>query len=532
MKILATYLGHESSFTFYDNGKITTIELDKLVGDKWFSGQSIPAVEFADICEQAFDIIGTHEFDLWINGSWHNGDYNGHVWHTRFKNIIKAKRVIVGPGHHELHAWGSFYQSPFDKALTISTDGGGNDGVFNIYRCDKETGIHNFERIDRFDFGTIYGLIGALSREVDEKYHFLNVAGKAMGLAPFYKPNDPLTDKEKDVRTQVGLALSSKNMQPIYKKNKLPRETSNWNSNIRNKKSAITIKNNLDSRRYIYFLQNALNHKMNDIIVDRSYEVFSRYDGNVVLTGGVALNVTMNEFIKNESGLNVFVPCNPSDRGLSLGMIYWYLYMTGEKIPEGSQHLTGIPLIGDGPIDPSKRKTSIKTIAKMIKNGAIIGVAEGTNEIGQRALGRRSIICDPSVPGIKDKINSQIKHREMFRPFAPVVLEEHLDYFESWNKDNLEFMSFALKCTDEFKEKFPAVVHVDGTARVQVCKDENSTVYKLMKELGTPLLNTSFNIQGQPIIARESEAFEMLEQGGLDAILVHGVLYKKPKSDK
>ena len=89
-------------------------------------------------------------------------------------------------------------------------------------------------------------------------------------------------------------------------------------------------------------------------------------------------------------------------------------------------------------------------------------------------------------------------------------------------------MSFALECNDDFIEKFPAVVHVDGTARVQLCTDENSTVYKLMKELGTPLLNTSFNIQGQPIIARESEAFEMLEQGGLD-VLVHGVCIKNLK---
>ena len=116
----------------------------------------------------------------------------------------------------------------------------------------------------------------------------------------------------------------------------------------------------------------------------------------------------------------------------------------------------------------------------------------------------------------------------MFRPFAPVVLEEHLHYFKTVSTDNLEFMGYAIQANDEFKEKFPDVVHVDGTSRVQLCTDTNSTVYKLMKELGTPLLNTSFNIQGQPIIARESEAFMMLEEGGLDAILLNGVLYKKP----
>ena len=93
-------------------------------------------------------------------------------------------------------------------------------------------------------------------------------------------------------------------------------------------------------------------------------------------------------------------------------------------------------------------------------------------------------------------------------------------------------MAYAVPVTDEFAEKYPAVCHVDNTARVQLVTDEDSTVYKLLKEIGTPLLNTSFNIQGQPIISRESEAFDMLNSGVLDGIVVNGVLYKKPKSDK
>ena len=532
MRILATYFGHESTIVYYNDGEITQIELDKLVGSKWITAAKIPTVALADILEEVFDIIGTDTFDLWINGSFANNNYNGHIWHTKLSRIINADRVIVGPGHHELHAYSAFFQSPYDKALLFSSDGGGNDGCFNVYRCDKKTGIHLFEKVDRWDFGTFYGNIGALSKEVNETRHYLNVAGKAMGLAALYKPSNPLTKVEKEMRLLVGAIYSGSSMAPIFEKYKLPRNTHDHNLRLSAHRNPYTIDNDLDSRRLIYYSQQTLQSKMETIINERSYEVFSRYDGQIVMTGGVAMNVVMNEHLKRSLGVDVFVPSNPTDRGLALGLIYWYLYLTGQPIPEGSQHFTGIPLIGDGPIDPSKRKTSIKTIAKMLKKGAIIGVAEDTNEIGQRALGRRSIICDPSVEGIKDKINSQVKHREIFRPFAPIVLEEHLDNFRTTSTENLEFMSFALECNDDFIEKFPAVVHVDGTARVQLCTDENSTVYKLMKELGTPLLNTSFNIQGQPIIARESEAFEMLEQGGLDAILVHGVLYKKPKSDK
>lgn len=532
MRILSTYLGHESNMTVWEDGKITIVELDKLTSDKWCQLERKGApVYIAEVLEEAFSFCGGNEFDIWINGSMAYGNRNGCIWPQKYKNIIKAKRIIEGPGHHELHAYCALFQSPFDKALIISSDGGGNDGVFSIYRADKELGIQLFEKIDRFDFGTFYGLLGSLSREINEKYNFLNIAGKAMGLAAMYKPTG--TAEEKKIRKAITKAYASGGYKYFVDKYRLPITWKERNVAVKNPdRPPYLIEDNYTTRAICYYSQRELQNKMNQIITDRTYELFSRYDGNLILTGGVAMNVVMNEFVKNTQGANTFIPCNPSDRGLSLGGLYWYMYLTGMDVPSGSLHNAGIPLIGDGPIDPSKRKTPIKTIANMIKKGKIIGIAEGNSEIGQRALGYRSIVCDPSIPGIKDRLNKQIKHREPFRPFAPIVLEEHLDYFKSYSKDNLEYMSYALETTKEFQEKYPAVTHVDGTARVQVVTDKNSTVYKLLKEIGTPLLNTSFNIQGQPIIARESEAFAMLKAGGLDAILVHGVLYKKPVVDK
>ena len=145
MKILTTYLGHESNIVTYIDGKITIFELDKLLGEKWTKVATKPVVEICNIFEQVFDIIGTNSFDLWVNGSiGDEGNGNGDVWATKFKKIIDYKRHINGPGHHLCHGFSSFYQSPFEKAFIISSDGGGNDGVFNMYRADRQNGLQLF----------------------------------------------------------------------------------------------------------------------------------------------------------------------------------------------------------------------------------------------------------------------------------------------------------------------------------------------------------------------------------------------------
>ena len=234
--------------------------------------------------------------------------------------------------------------------------------------------------------------------------------------------------------------------------------------------------------------------------------------------------VINNQKIKDR-GFNVFVPPNPSDSGISLGSLFWFMHIAGIEIPDQDYKFSGIPLIENKKFR-KKRKTPIKTLASMIQDGAILGIVEGDMEVGPRALGHRSIICDPSIKGIKDKINKDVKHREFYRPFAPIVLEEQLDqYFEREDWSNLEHMSYAVKAKIEFESKYSAACHVDGTARVQVCYDKDSTVYKLLEEVGTPLLNTSFNDNGKPIISNIEDAYMMLPS--LDGIVVNGVLITK-----
>ena len=200
------------------------------------------------------------------------------------------------------------------------------------------------------------------------------------------------------------------------------------------------------------------------------------------------------------------------------------MHLVGLPVPDQDYKFCGTPLIENKKLK-KKRKSSIKALAKMIKDGAILGIVEGQSEIGPRALGRRSIICDPSNKDVVERLNKDIKHREWYRPFAPIMLEDQLEHIETHNSSDLTKMSYATKVSIQFERLYPAVVHVDGTARVQVCTDKDSTVYKLLKEIGTPLLNTSFNDNGNPIVSNTEDAYMMLPS--LDGIVINGVLIKE-----
>ena len=132
---------------------------------------------------------------------------------------------------------------------------------------------------------------------------------------------------------------------------------------------------------------------------------------------------------------------------------------------------------------------------------------QGPSETGPRALGFRSILCDPSYPNMREMLNDKIKHREWFRPFAPVCILKHANkYFDSPTFDNMEFMSFAVDVKEDAKTEIPAIVHVDGSARLQtVTKTSSPHLYRLLNQYTKltgkhVLLNTSLNIKGSPIV--------------------------------
>lgn len=220
---------------------------------------------------------------------------------------------------------------------------------------------------------------------------------------------------------------------------------------------------------------------------------------NLVLMGGCALNCVANSEITFDWD-NVWIMPNPGDAGSSVGAVAAYL---GEHVRWPGPYL-GTDM-GD--------KYPVEATIDVLKTQKIVGVASGRAEFGPRALGHRSLLADPRGPEIKDTVNA-IKRRQKFRPFAPAILEEHVhDYFNMpIGIDSSPFMQFVAECRRP--DEFPAIIHADGTSRVQtVSKNDSPGFRKLLEnwyqETGCPmLLNTSLNIKGMPMVNNIQDAHD------------------------
>ena len=265
---------------------------------------------------------------------------------------------------------------------------------------------------------------------------------------------------------------------------------------------------------------------------DAFFSVLDRYDTDIplIITGGCALNVLVNEKIKERYDRPVFIPPNPHDGSLSLGHLLLY------KPPTSKIDITykGLPLLDRDQLSDyiekyNAKKTTKAEIAKLIKDGKIIGLVYGDSEVGPRALGNRSIVCDPNIPDMKDILNSKVKFREWYRPFAPFCKKEDAPkYFDTYSYENLEFMSYAPRVK---VDTLPSITHVDGTARLQtVTEKSHSHFYELLTEFGklsetNVLLNTSFNIRGYPILSTIEDALYALENTEMDYVVIEDYLF-------
>tara|TARA_R100001443_G_scaffold81326_1_gene88191 strand:- start:251 stop:1246 length:996 start_codon:yes stop_codon:yes gene_type:complete len=257
------------------------------------------------------------------------------------------------------------------------------------------------------------------------------------------------------------------------------------------------------------------------------------YD-NFILVGGCALNVLFNQKLKeilNKKNKNLYVPPNPNDCGLSLGQYLMHNQKTDVDV------YSGFDILDREKFENYKekyntRKIDTQEIVDILKEGKIIGLVEGCSEIGPRALGNRSIICDPSFPNMKDTLNAKVKFREWFRPFAPVCrLEDKDKYFNKAYES--EFMSYAPDVKEDYNVELKTITHEDGTARLQtVTKKQHSTFYNILSELDKSneipvILNTSFNIKGRPILTTIEDAIYVLENTELDYLIVENYLFTK-----
>jgi carbamoyltransferase len=388
-----------------------------------------------------------------------------------------GKPKIHTHSHHLCHAAAGFQTSPFEDATVVVIDAIGEFDTITIWDAwyDKE-GHAKYKKLWGLKYPDSIGLFySAMTKRVglrplDEEYIL-------MGMAAYGEPLYLNEMREELVDTIPNLHFKH-NLHIGVDDNFLP---------------------NADPANIASSTQYLVESMIQNIMEKARKHGRSR---NLVYGGGVALNCLANRFL-GQYYENIWIMPNPGDAGNSLGAA---CLGYGSKVNWTDAYL-GYDLTGKYPVNG---------LLDILLTDGIVGVASGRAEFGPRALGNRSLLADPRGNEIKDKVN-EIKRRQKFRPFAPVILEEYAhQYFEMpkhW--DNSRYMQVISKCT--YPEKFPAIVHYDGTSRVQTVPKDGSGIRELLEKwhvlTGCPmLLNTSLNIRGEPMVNDRDDAdrFEKL----------------------
>ena len=413
--------------------------------------------------------------------------FAGQGWKRRDNDIdiYMARYEINAPiryvSHHKSHAAAGFYTSPFDEACVVVIDAIGEYNTLTIWEGKGE----KLKKRYSLDFPNSIGLwYSAMTQRVGLKPNEDEYILMGMSAYGDYTKlhNDIMRDFWSFPTWDMGGLISSK-------KN-LHRGCRDWRPDL-------TVK---DSFEIAAATQSVYEYIFDRVLMYAHTLVPSK---NLVLMGGCALNCVANSRT-GKMFENTWIYPNPGDAGSAVGAVL-------AKYPHW-RHFTdwNDPFLG---YDMGSRASNEEIIEYLLEN-KICGLARGRAEFGPRALGNRSLLADPRGNDIKDKVNA-IKQRQEFRPFAPVILEELCDqYFDmpcGW--PNSRFMQVVARCRTP--DLFPAIVHRDGTSRVQTCPDDGSPFRKLLelwyKKTGCPmLLNTSLNIKGQPMVndATDAKNFE------------------------
>jgi carbamoyltransferase len=447
----------------------------------------------------------------------------GLLWHFGVNSKLPK---IVQVRHHDAHA-ASFFVSPFEEATVLVMDGYGDETAQSAY-----VGIGN--RLQRISQAQIFDSIGMLYTAVTQHLGFrFFEEGTVMALAAtgdktYAKKFRELVNFGADGDFSISRDFISYDTHGLNKpfKNRFieafgPR---------RDKDDTIT-----DRHCDLAFaLQSTIEETVLHVVRALSKRHKSR---NLCLTGGVALNCVANARVLRDTDYDsIWVPPCASDSGAPFGSALWHYHQTLGK-PRAYQLTHAFHGIGysESEIAEALRRYGLTyqrlteqklthQVAKDLAAGRIVGWFQGRSEVGPRALGNRSILADPRDVSIKDKLNSRVKLRAWFRPFAPAILEESVsEFFEIEQAD--PFMTMAPKVRAGKAGIIPAAVHFDGTARIQtVGRRTNPSLYAVIKRFaeltGVPvLLNTSFN-RREPIVQTPDEAISCYLRTQMDALVV------------
>ncbi len=439
----------------------------------------------------------------------------------------------VRVGHHDAHAASAFFPSPFDRAAVLTLDRGG-DFLSTTLQHGQGARLHGLAELRNPDsLGEVYSALTwylGFAPNADE--------GKVMGLAPYGR--DKLVGEFADlVRPSPDGLFRVNPAWFAYQREGgwLSRRFLAAYGPPRVPEAAITERDEDLAFAVQDLLETVALH------VARSLRERTG-ERHLCLAGGVALNSVMNARLLAEAGFeHIFIQPAASDAGNALGAALWVWHqLLGQPRVEPMTHAFWGP---DWPEQAYQaalagRGLAVRRVAdpavqagRLLADGRIVGWFQGRAEVGPRALGARSILADPRRAEMRDIVNARVKHREPFRPFAPSVLHEHgADYFEHYYPN--PFMLLVFPVRGDKRELIPAVTHVDGSARLQtVTADANPAYHRLLGEFerrtGVPVvLNTSFNLRGEPIVHRPAEAVEDFLRSDMDALLLGPYLVEQP----
>jgi carbamoyltransferase len=475
------------------------------------------------------------------------------------KGIIASRLGVPSPKilfteHHQAHAAAAFLTAPTREAAILTADGVGEWATLSVGRgLERPDGSCTIERLRELRFphslGMFYSAFTAfLGFEVNEGEY------KVMGLASYGKPRFEEQVRAILRRTEDGapaLDLSyfefhttarraySSRFSEVFGRPRAPHEPIDLSTP--------------DGARWADVAASA-QRALKDALVEQA-AALQRETGlrDLCLGGGVALNGCANARVLRESGFErVFVPPAPGDAGCALGAALYAdrIHFRGPHRPVADHAFWGCAIDADELERVAREdglrierasddRTLVDRVAGELASGRIVGWMDGRCELGPRALGNRSILAAPHSTETRDRLNREVKYREEFRPFAPAVPSEVADrYFDlpPGGARLARFMSGVFPVRPEWRARLAAVTHVDGTARVQVVDPETSPRFHALllafgKRTGVPvLLNTSFNLAGEPIVNRAIEGYATFRRSGIDLLVAGRCLVTKARS--
>ena len=451
---------------------------------------------------------------------------------------------IIFPEHHMSHAAHTFFTSPFDEAAILTVDGVGEWSTTSFGSAEN-TSIKLTNDIRwPHSIGMFYSAFTYfLGFKVNEGEY------KLMGLSAYGKPKyyDLILNEILDVKNDGSLHLNLKYFAFTYDKVMTNQKFAELFGIPRREE-------NIKAEQIHYDIAASAQKVLEDIMLKMVNHVHKKTGmKNLCLGGGVALNGVANYRILKEGPFeNVHIPPSPGDGGSAIGCAQ-YLYYIHKKqrriiVQDHAKRIQENVYVGpsfsndeiksfleENNIDYEylTREQLLQTTAKLISEQNVVGWYQGKIEWGPRALGNRSILADPRDSKMKDILNEKIKHRELFRPFAPSILEEYAsEYFDLTIPS--PYMLFVAKVKKP--DKIPAVTHVDGTGRLQtVSREANPLYYDLINDFykitGVPVVvNTSMNVRGEPIVNTPEQAYAMIIKTEMDYIMMGNYMIQRRDS--